>query len=265
MNKNGELVLVAIFLIGLSAGAFPVLSVQAEEDCLAAPSGPPPSGRQWRYRTDQIKQRKCWHLQPASEKTETATATTTRPAAERPKSPPDPLEDKKAQTAPETPPGLRGSTAPASVQADGAGRRAPSAWPAAPPAASDKTAWPDPPAPAYTGKVPWPDSPAPIAADKTEKSQTATIDRDLVSGAGAANVASVVSISDDKSLGIILISAAALVVIGILVVRRFSNRSRMASAPPVPRRRNVAEVEIADDAPHDDTGQALQKLLQVLE
>jgi hypothetical protein len=39
MNANGELLLITIFLVGLSAGAVSACSVHAEEDCLAAPSG----------------------------------------------------------------------------------------------------------------------------------------------------------------------------------------------------------------------------------
>jgi hypothetical protein len=264
MNKNGESLLVAIFLVGLSVGAIPASSVQAEEDCLAAPNGPPPPGSQWRYRTDQIKQRKCWHLQPVGEKSETGTATT-RPAAERPKSPPDHLEDKKAETTPEATPKSRGSTAPASVQDSGAGRLAPSAWPAAAPAAPDNTAWPDPPTPAYAGKVP-PAPPAPVAVDNAEEPQAPKADRNLGSDAWSETKdAAAAPISDDKmSLGIILISAAALVIVGFLVVRWVSRRSRIASAPYVQRRRDIVASEIADDGPHDEQ-QALQKLLQVLQ
>lgn len=37
-------------------------SLQAEEACLAAPTGAAPEGELWYYRTDPIKQIKCWHL-----------------------------------------------------------------------------------------------------------------------------------------------------------------------------------------------------------
>jgi hypothetical protein len=263
MKPSGELLIIAIFIVGLSAGAVPAGPAHSEEDCLTAPSGPPPPGSQWRYRTDQIKQRKCWHLQPQGEKSETGTATTTRPVAERPKSSPDHLQDKKVQTAPETTSGLRGT----SVPTDGAGGPATPAWPATPPAIPDNTAWPDPPPPAYAGKVDWPAPPAPVAADKAEEPQAATVDGNLGSDVGLeTKVVAAVPISDDKlSLGIILMVAAGLVVVGILVVRWAIRRPRMASPRHVPRRRNVEASEITDDAPHDDTQQALQKLLQVLE
>jgi hypothetical protein len=270
MNANGEFLVIAIFLVGLSTGAVPAGSVHAEEDCLAVPSGRPPPGKQWRYRTDQIKQRKCWHLQPQGENSEGGTATTTPPAAERLKSPANGSEDKKAQPAPETTAGLRGSTAPANIQ-DGADRPAPPVWPAPPPSTPDKTAWPDPPSPAYTGKVPWPDPPLPVAADKTEEPQAPIIDRNLGSDSGwGAEVAATAATSDDKPfLGIILISAAALVLVGILVVRwvkvTLSRRSRMDLARRVPRRGSVVASRIANVAPDDDTRRALQKLLQVLE
>ena len=76
--------------------------------------------------------------------------------------------------------------------------------------------------------------------------------------------------SDDQTfLGIILISAAALVVVGILVVRwvkvTLSSRSRMDLAQRAPRRRNAVASRVANAAPDDDTRRALQKLLQVLE
>jgi hypothetical protein len=267
MKPSGESCVIAIFLVGLSASAVPAGSAHAEEDCLAAPSGPPPSGSQWRYRTDQVKQRKCWHLQPQGEKTETGTATTIRPAAERPKSPPDHLQDKKAQTAPETSAGLRGSTTPAGTLENAAGRAAPPALPAAPIAVPDKTVWPDPPAPAYAGRVSWPDSPMPIAADKAQGPEAPMLDRNVGSDAGSeAEVAAAVPISDDKTLlGIILIFAAALVVVGISVVRWIGRRSKMTPGRHVPRHRNVVASEIVNGALHDDGWQALQKLLQVLE
>jgi hypothetical protein len=268
MNANGEFPLIAIFLVGLFAGAVPAGLVGAEEDCLAAPSGRPPPGTQWRYRTDQIKQRKCWHLQPLGEM---STATATRPAAERPKSPPDRLEDNKTQTAPDTTAGLRGSTAPANIQDEGADRPAQPAWPATPPVTPDKTAWPDPPSPAYTGKVPWPDPPSPVAADKTEEPQALIVDRNLGSISGSeTDVAAAAPFSDDKTfLGIILISAAALVIVGILVVRWLkvilSRPSRIDLARRAAGRRDAGANRIADVAADDDTQRALQKLLQVLE
>jgi hypothetical protein len=116
-----------------------------------------------------------------------------------------------------------------------------------------------------------PDPPAPVAADKTEKPRDPILDRNLGRDFGSeTEVAAAASISDDQTfLGIILISAAALVVVGILVVRwvkvTLSSRSTMDLARRAPRRRNALASRVANAAPDDDTRRALQKLLQVLE
>ena len=65
--KNGELRVIAISIIALGAAGILSSSVHAEEDCLAAPSGRPPPDSQWHYRTDHLKQRKCWHLRVQGE------------------------------------------------------------------------------------------------------------------------------------------------------------------------------------------------------
>jgi hypothetical protein len=74
MSANGELLVIVIFFVALGAGGIPSSSAYAEEDCLAAPSGRPPPGSQWHYRTDHHKQRKCWHLRAQGEEGETGTA-----------------------------------------------------------------------------------------------------------------------------------------------------------------------------------------------
>jgi hypothetical protein len=48
----------AVWLIALG----PAISLQAEETCSVAPTGAAPEGQHWYYRTDPIKQIKCWHL-----------------------------------------------------------------------------------------------------------------------------------------------------------------------------------------------------------
>ena len=178
MSANSELLVIAISIVALSAAGIPYGSAHAEEDCLAAPSGRPPPGSQWHYRTDHLQERKCWHLRAQGERGETGTAIATRPAAERPQNPPDHLEDQKLQTIPEAAAGLRGSTAPTSIQDGGAGRPATLPWPDPPsPAAPDNTAWPDPPSPTHAGNVVWPDPPAPIPADKAKGPEAPMLDR----------------------------------------------------------------------------------------
>jgi hypothetical protein len=62
ISANGRLLVIAFLLLGLATGSILPGSAHAEEDCLAAPSGRPPPGGKWLYRTDNVKQRKCWHL-----------------------------------------------------------------------------------------------------------------------------------------------------------------------------------------------------------
>jgi hypothetical protein len=241
------LLVIAIFLVGL-AGAIPAGSAHSEEDCLAAPNGRAPPGSRWLFRTDHTKQRKCWHLQAPGEKAEAGAATTPRPAANRAQNPPDRLEDKRPQAPSETTAGLRGSTAPASTPGGGADRLAPPPWPAPPPAAPDQTAWPNPPSQVHAADVPWPAPPAAAAADKTEDPQAPIPDRNLKNDAGSeTEVAATASISQDRTfLGLILIFAATLVVVGILLVR-------------------WVRVMFANTAPEGDARRALRKLLEVLE
>ena len=37
-------------------------AVRAEDTCLPAPAGKTPPGSHWHYRTDPVKQTKCWYL-----------------------------------------------------------------------------------------------------------------------------------------------------------------------------------------------------------
>jgi hypothetical protein len=68
MAANPRFVAVAGgLLVGLAVGGLATDSVLAEEACIAAPSGAAPEGSHWYYRTDTIKQTKCWHLAPKAE------------------------------------------------------------------------------------------------------------------------------------------------------------------------------------------------------
>ena len=273
MSANGELLVIAIFLVALGAGGIPSSSAYAEEDCLAAPSGRSPSGSQWHYRTDHLKQRKCWHLRAQGEVGETGTATATRPAAERPQNPPDHLEAQKLQTVPEATAGLRGSTAPASTQDGGAGRPATLPWPDPPsPAAPSNTAWPDPPSPTHAGNVVWPDPPAPIPADKAEGPKAPMFDRSIGGGVGSVKqvAAEMAATSYSKmSIGVLLLCASGLVLAGILVRRwviiTLGRLPRTDLAQSARRRRHASSGRTANVAPDDETRRALRKLLQVLE
>jgi hypothetical protein len=60
MRPTGRPV-IALLLTWARARPGKLSSARAEEDCLAAPNGPPSPGSQWYYRTDHLKQRKWWH------------------------------------------------------------------------------------------------------------------------------------------------------------------------------------------------------------
>ena len=272
MSVNGELLVIAISIVALGAAGILSSSAHAEEDCLAAPSGRPPPGSQWHYRTDHLKQRKCWHLRAQGEEGETGAATATRPGAERPPNPPAHLEDQKLQTVPEATAGLRGSTAPASIQDGGAGPPATLPWPDPPsPAAADNTAWPDPPSPTHASNVVWPDPPAPILADKAKELKAPMLDRNSGGDVGSVKqvAAEMAATSYSKmSIGVLLLCAIGLVIAGILVRRwviiTLGRRPSTDLAQRAPRRRHTGAGWTANVA-DDETRRALQKLLQVLE
>jgi hypothetical protein len=73
---------IAFLLLGLAAGSILPGSAHAEEDCLAAPSGRAPPGGKWLYRTDNVKQRKCWRLRTQGDASQRG-AVAAQPAAVR--------------------------------------------------------------------------------------------------------------------------------------------------------------------------------------
>ncbi len=151
---------------------------RAEENCLAAPNTLAPQGSHWYYRTDHVKQRKCWYLrttgpaiqeQAAQEHPETGvTARSPTPNTAPDQSGSEPLE-------------LRPAEAPAAAlvakptkgdMQDGAQASRPAgvgqaAWPEPPsPAGAGQVAWPQPPAPAATGQAAWPEPPSPAGTSQ---------------------------------------------------------------------------------------------------
>jgi hypothetical protein len=60
--------LLAALVIPISPGG----SAHEVEDCIEAPSSPPPQGSHWYYRTDRVKQRKCWYLGPEGKRIQNA-------------------------------------------------------------------------------------------------------------------------------------------------------------------------------------------------
>ncbi len=53
---------VAVLLVALGHGDPSAGSARAGENCLAAPNAQSPPGSHWHYRTDPVKQSKCWYL-----------------------------------------------------------------------------------------------------------------------------------------------------------------------------------------------------------
>lgn len=175
MTTKARLILVvAVLLVALGEGNLGADSARAEEICLAAPNALAPLGSHWYYRTDPVKQKKCWYLrtegqaiqnQAAPEKPETG-VTTKRPAAAivtPDQSGPEPLELRPVQVP------LDASSADGptkgriqhGAQVSGQAAAGKAAWPTPPSSANTgRVAWPDPPSPARADKVAWPDPPS---------------------------------------------------------------------------------------------------------
>ncbi len=171
--------LVSVLLMAAGGGSLSAGPVRAQEDCLSVPNVPPPQGSHWYYRTDPVKQSKCWYLrtegqaiqkQAAQEKPKTAVirraATTSNTAPNQLGS--EPLELRPVQVTPAT---SSDRATIGSIQHNTRAKRQVGAnkvaWPDPPaPAGADKVAWPDPPAPAGAEQVTWPDPPPPAGADK---------------------------------------------------------------------------------------------------
>ena len=80
MTTTARLIpVVAMLLVALVDGNLSSGSASAEDNCLAAPNAPAPPGSHWYYRTDPVKQIKCWYLRTegqAIQKPAAQTATT---------------------------------------------------------------------------------------------------------------------------------------------------------------------------------------------
>jgi hypothetical protein len=212
------LVLVAASMGGSPAGA------QDKDNCLPAPTGKAAPGSHWHYRTDPVKQTKCWYLRSDAEAAQPATAATDgadaaggppRPAAPVPKpgaadaSRPAAADPSSPAAHPHKPrqatragggakPPQPGTQNPAATQA-GPGA---TAWPDPQPqgangpppaqAAGGGAAWPDPQqSPAGSPNSPWPDPPSSATSgpgDPTTTSSTSDVsagqDTGGASGAG---------------------------------------------------------------------------------
>jgi hypothetical protein len=68
--ERAILAVIAVAILGVSV-AMPARSIRAEPaatDCLTEPTGVPPQGSHWYYRTDRSTGTRCWHLKPQRDK-----------------------------------------------------------------------------------------------------------------------------------------------------------------------------------------------------
>jgi hypothetical protein len=251
VSANGRLLVIAFLLLGLAAGSILPGSAHAEEDCLAAPSGRAPPGGKWLYRTDNVKQRKCWRLRTQGDASQRG-AVAAPPAAVRATLNPDQAGNRQLEQRSATSPALSGT----SVKQDRLVADAAS-WPDPPSAgAPDNTAWPDPPT--QTGHGVWPDPPAPIAADKVEEPGASVSNHNVGSAPGPKrHVTTEIAITRSAmSIGILLSFIMGLVITGI-VVRRLAKVDL--------GQRHGIEPDQLNAILDDGSKQALRGLLQTVE
>jgi hypothetical protein len=277
---------------GLSSG-----SARAEDNCLAAPNAPAAPGSHWHYRTDSVKQSKCWYLRAddqaiqtpaAQQKTETnvgakwsapampKTASSYQAASEANQVRPnqalaDRLVQWSIQDGAQSGRQARANTVawpdpPSQVGADTAAR------PGLPsPAGDDNVVWPNPPSQTVGARQKALENTAEERANQTqeEPSTAATPDKGAVS-------------QSELPAGLFLAVAFGLVIAGIIMRRMvraaFSGRRRVfidrrapvettnvASDTFVANHHDFAPTWVDDINPDDEAKEALRKLLLLLD
>jgi hypothetical protein len=290
-------VVTAVLLMTLADGSLSAGSARAEESCLASPNAQAPQGSHWYYRTDSIKQSKCWYLRAEGQAIETPTAqqkpesiAAKRRAAAMPKTAPDqgaPVA-KQLQSVQPVPAGdrLRQLSTKDAAQAGRQGRDSGVTWPDPPkPGAADNVVRPDPPS--QTSGAPQGATAQSIpeeTANQEEPATTANAGNDAgVARPGAEPTEVAVSLSE-MSAGLFLAFVVGLVIAGIIVRRivRMLFAQRRTVFPD--RREPVGATSIAsectkpkfvvhyrapgsvdNDPPNDEVREALRKLLLVLD
>jgi hypothetical protein len=238
-------------------------AVWAEDTCLPAPAGKTPPGSHWHYRTDPVKQTKCWYLrsdaaQPAAGADGgDAAGTAAKPApAAAPKPAPDTAGSEPHQRKPHQAghAGAGAKPAPTSAQPPAqAASPMQGAQTNGPPARAMQgaTPWPDPQPQGATGNVAWPDPPSaaqPGAASappdptttNTAQEPPAGQDTGSINANGASDAAAPEATplpptqnSSDVSGSTILALAIAMAFVGILmrwlVGKLFARRRKLAA------------------------------------
>jgi hypothetical protein len=228
---------------------------------LPAPAGKTPAGSHWHYRTDPVKQTKCWYLrsdaaQPAAGADGgDAAGTAAKPApAAAPKPAPDTAGSEPHQRKPHqaghagagAKPAPTSAQPPAQAAMQGAQTNGPPAR-----AMQGATPWPDPQPQGATGNVAWPDPPSaaqPGAASappdptttNTAQEPPAGQDTGSINANGASDAAAPEATplpptqnSSDVSGSTILALAIAMAFVGILmrwlVGKLFARRRKLAA------------------------------------
>jgi hypothetical protein len=180
-------VIAVLLLVVLGDGYSNVGFARATENCLAAPNGQAPNGSRWQYRTDPVKQTKCWYLRAEGEAIQ-------KPAVQEK---PEPVTAKWPGAATvhdqaAAPAATGGSLMRGSIQGGSQTSRQAGADKVAlpdPPGSvgADKVAWPDPPASAGASEVAWPDPPASASASKVAWPDPPTRGRSATQGTNSQN------------------------------------------------------------------------------
>jgi len=186
LAKAASLSILSALLI-LTAASVSGRSARAEENCLAAPTGRAPAGSHWHYRTDPVKQTKCWYLRTEGEPAQTTAATegsesagaAAKPpaaAAAKPAAEPKPAADQAGSNAHQRRPHQTAHAAssgkPAQASPQNQNQAAPNNGQPASQPANGPAPWPDPPAQAAGGSVAWPDPPRPTMSVGPESATT---------------------------------------------------------------------------------------------
>jgi hypothetical protein len=303
MRAKARLIsVVAVLLMALADRSLSTGSAAAEENCLAAPNAPAAPGSHWYYRTDSVKQSKCWYLRAAGQaiqtpaaqqKTETSVVAKW-PAAAMPKTAPYQSAPEAKQVRPVQ--ALADRLAQWSIQ-DGAqlGRQA----------RADTVAWPDPPSLAGADNVVWPDPPSQTGgarqratsenaaeerANQTQEEPATAANPDKGAGndAGVATqIADPIEAAGAHSewpAGLFLAFAFGLVTAGMIVRRMVRMTIARRRTVFIDRRERVETTNVASDIPvfvthhhdlapkwvdngrpNDEVKEALRKLLLVVD
>jgi hypothetical protein len=302
--KTGWISVVAALLMAFAGGNLSAGSARAEEICLAAPNAPAPQGSHWYYRTDFIKQSKCWYLRAEGQAIETPTAqqklesiAAKRPAVAMPKTAPDLAAPEAKQLRPVQPAPAklgdspRQSSTKDATQAGHQGRGDTVTWPAPPtPAGANNVVRPDPPsqtdgAPRGATAQSTPEE----TADQEEPATAANAGHEAGVARPIAEPTEVAVAPSEMPVGLILAFVIGLLIVGIILRRivkmTFARRrtvlrdrrepvgtTRIASECAKPKfvthYRDLAPRWVDNDRPNrpnDEVKEALRKLLLVLD